>query len=597
MAGQEEATGGIGPQQSDGSVPWDAVRWRWVMAGFGALAGLVMWSVVEAGEQELLPDRLLLTLAFGLGGLFASGLMMAGPLSLRRAMAHAAFVGAAAGLLIWLFSQRFETLDQAFTDPYALLAAMAVVALPVPFLIAQGGPGWRDYPALFEGSWSVVVRGSVAGLFTGTIWIVIALSDELLRLVGIGLIGVWAYDGVVPFLVSGAGFGLALAVVDELRDLIQARLVVRLLRLLAPVVLIVSAVFVLAAPMQGLSELFGSLSAAGVLIAMGLAALTLLTLVVDRDDGVAPSSPVLLWSARGLAVVLAVLGGLAVWAVVLRVGQYGWTPDRLFASLAALVVLTYGALHGAAVLRGSGWEARIRAGNLGMALLTLALAALWLTPVLDAERISARSVEARILDGRARDPADVLLLQRWGKAGAAALERLRVVAAEPGQEALAALLESAESGGVDGTEAAERERLISEIVPVLALQPASATGMRDSILMLMQPYELRDLAEVCPGDVPADGAKCLMVVADLLPDLPGEEAVLAVDREGWVSLDGLLLRDGLVYRQSMRTADGRLLTDDEVRLLMAEWLAAPPPVAPVRLNQLGTGANGVFLAP
>ncbi|MCU0882644.1 MAG: DUF4153 domain-containing protein [Hyphomonadaceae bacterium] len=574
-----------------------AATLRWVLSGFGALAGLVLWALIEVADNIEVPERPILVLITASGAFFASGFMMVGPLMLRRALAHAALVGAAAGLLIWLASLRFETLDQAFIDPYAFLAVMAVIALPVPFLIAQGGPGWRDYPALFEGSWSVVVRGAVAGLFTGAIWIVIALSDELLRLVGIGLIGAWAYVGAVPFMITGAGFGLALAVVHELRDLIQARLVVRLLRLLAPVVLVVSGVFLLAALVQGLSELFGSLSAASVLIAMGAAALTLLTLVVDREDAVAPSSPVLLWSARGLAVVLAMLGALAVWAVMLRVGQYGWTPDRLFAGLAALVVLAYGVLHGVAVLRGSGWMARIRSGNLGMALVMLAVSALWLTPVLDAERISARSVEARVLAGDARDPADVLLLQRWGKAGAGALERLRVAASEPGREDLAAWLEGAGSGEADGADAAERERLIAAIVPALALQPASATGLRDSLLMLMQPYELRDMAEVCPGTAPGGGAKCLLVVADLLPDLPGEEAVLAMDREGWASLDGLLLRDGLVSRQAMQTLDGRPLTDVEVRNLMAAWLAAPPPVAPVRLNQLGTGAQGVFLAP
>ncbi len=583
--------------ERDDGADQTAATLRWVLTGFGALAGLVLWALIEAADNPEVPERLILVLITASGAFFASGFMMVGPLMLRRALAHAALVGAAVGLLIWLASLRFETLDQAFIDPYAFLAAMAVVALPVPFLIAQGGPGWRDYPALFEGSWSVVVRGAVAGLFTGAIWIVIALSDELLRLVGIGLIGAWAYVGAAPFMITGAGFGLALAVVHELRDLIQARLVVRLLRLLAPVVLVVSGVFLLAAPVQGLSELFGNLSAAGVLIAMGLAALTLLTLVVDREDAVAPSSPVLLWSARGLAVVLAILGGLAVWAVMLRVGQYGWTPDRLFAGLAALVVLAYGVLHGVAVLRGSGWLARIRAGNLGMALVMLAVAALWLTPVLDAERISARSVEARVLAGEPRDPADVLLLQRWGKAGAAALERLRVAAREPGREDLAAWLEGAGSDEADGADAAERERLIAVIVPVLALQPASATGLRDSLLMLMQTYELRDMAEVCPGTAPGGGAKCLMVVADLLPDLPGEEAVLAMDREGWASLDGLLLRDGVVSRQAMQTLDGRPLTDVEVRNLMAAWLAAPPPLAPVRLNQLGTGAQGVFLAP
>ncbi len=276
-----------------------SVRMRWVLAAFGAVAGLVFWGLVEAAERDILPMRLLLVLVAAAGGFFASGLMMAGPLTLRRALLNAAGIGVAAGALSFLASLRFDQPDAIFNSPYPVLALAAVVALPVPFLIAQGGPGWRDYPALFEGSWSIVVRGLVAWMFTGVIWGVIALSDMLLRVVGLRIIGDLAYDGAMPFLITGASLGLALAVVDELAEMIEARLIVRLLRLLAPAVLLVAAVFVLAAPLRGLSNLFEAWSAAGVLMAMGIAALCLLTLVVDRDDAAAPQSPVLRWSARG----------------------------------------------------------------------------------------------------------------------------------------------------------------------------------------------------------------------------------------------------------------------------------------------------------
>ena len=42
---------------------------------------------------------------------------------------------------------------------------------------------WRDYPALFLEAWSVVLRGAAAGGFTGLVWLVIYLSDEVLRIV------------------------------------------------------------------------------------------------------------------------------------------------------------------------------------------------------------------------------------------------------------------------------------------------------------------------------------------------------------------------------------------------------------------------------
>jgi hypothetical protein len=70
-----------------------------------------------------------------------------------------------------------------------------------------------------------------------------------------------------------------------------------------------------------------------------------------------------------------------------------------------------------------------------------------------------------------------------------------------------------------------------------------------------------------------------------------------MEMDGWASLDGLMVKDGAVYRQGLRKVDGQYLETEAVRLLMAAWQEAPPAMAPLRLNQLGTGAAGVFMVP
>lgn len=571
---------------------------RWLLAGFGALAGAILWALLEVADADFLPSRLILVLFAGAVAFFGSGLMMAGALSLRRTLAGAAMIGCVTALLILLVSLRFADADDITNGPIAIFTAMIVVAIPVPFLIAQGGPGWRDYPSLFEGSWAIVVRGAMAGVFTGIIWGVIALSDELLQIVGIGLIGKVAYDGIMPFLITGAGFGLALAVVIELSHLISARIVVRLLRLLAPAVLLVTAVFVIAAPVQGLSDLFNGLSAASVLIAMGIAGLTLLTLIVDSEEANAPTSPILLWTARGLSVLLPVLGGLALWAVLVRVGQYGLTPDRMFAVLAAAVLTAYGLWHAASSLRGAGWQARIRQGNLIMALVVLAIAVLWMTPVLNAERISARSFVSRALAGESLDASDWWSVQSWGKSGEAAIVELTEAAKSGDLPNLSAWIEA--KGEMLGTQELpedERRALQAEVAAVMPLQPTSAAGTRDSFLMLMGEHELRDLLTVCMRKTTEGKPACVMVIADMVPALPGEEAALIMDFGDYVTLEGLYFQDGLVLRQSMRSTASAYPTYEDRRALLSLWQAAPPPMSRVELNQLGTGPGSVYFAP
>lgn len=55
---------------------------------------------------------------------------------------------------------------------------------------------------------------------------------------------------------------------------------------------------------------------------------------------------------------------LGVWAVWLRVAQYGWTPERLLALCGAILCLGYGALYLLAAFRRTGWQDRVRQANL-----------------------------------------------------------------------------------------------------------------------------------------------------------------------------------------------------------------------------------------
>lgn len=569
---------------------------RVAMTLMGIGAGLGLYALYRLGETEVLTGRPLLVLGV-LVAVFANGLLaMVGPLRPWPAALGAGMLAVAVAGLIWLASLRFGAAQGVLIGPFAGMAGVVLALVPLPFWIARHGAGWRDYPSLFTEAWGIVVRMGGAWAFVGVVWGVVFLSDALLQVVGLSLIADLIEIDAVPWLITGGVLGLALAVVQELSDFVSPYLILRLLRLLLPIVVVVTGVFLLALPLRGLSGLFGGLSVALTLLAMAGAGATLVTTAVDCDEGQATQSAVLLWGARALSVMLPILAGFAAWAIWLRVRQYGWTPDRVFAAQVAGLGLGYGVLYAGAVLRGAGWMARIRVANITMALALVAMAALTLTPVLNAERISTASQMARFADGRMRvDQLDPWVLQTWGVAGLRALDQLQTQADQPGQEALAARLAS----NTDMSAANDdRATVLADVVSALPLQPPGAVELRDSYLKTLEIYELLSLRRACATALPGGGAGCVLVVADLLPEAPGDEAILAQRGPGgYVGFQGFGLIEGAVARREVRVLGGEMPQFDEAAALIRQWQAGPPDLGPAAVNQIALPAGGMVVLP
>lgn len=561
----------------------------------GALGGGLFWAVIRASEKGVIDDYVALILSGAILTLFGALLALAGPLGIWRALPRAAILAVVAGALIWLTRLRFQDVSAFFETPLPALAGLAVATLPVPFLVAAGKTRWNDYPLLFLEAWSIALRFAAALAFAGLVWLVIFLSDEVLQIVGIDLIRRLIEQEGAILVISGAMVGLGMAVIHDIADVASPYVLLRLFRLFLPLVLGVMAVFLLALPFRGLEGLAGALSPSMLLLVMVGAGITLVSIVVDQSDDMAARNPVLVRSAQAMSVLLPVMAALALWAIWLRVGQHGWSPGRVFVALVGGLGLGYGLVYAGAVLRGAGWMERIRQGNIRMVLVVIALAALWLTPVLNAERISAQDQLTRYLDGRLpAEELDTWTLGRWGKPGAEVLARLEAMAQEPGHEALAAHLAGGSTAPVP--EAAE---VAANLAAVLPLQPATATGTRDTILPAVEVWQLQDWLQVCQGPLAGNQPPCLMVVADLMPAVPGEEALVFLRRSpDYVEVLGLFIDDhGFAQYRTATHPDGRAITAGEAMGLMDAWAKAPPPVTPAQLNQVGTGADGLMILP
>lgn len=502
----------------------------------GLCAGVAVWFLGADGWRALGGQSsdaaravLMIVVLCGFG---AAGILLA-KLGLARALGAGALIAALTGSLAWVSMRGFEDASAYFVTGHVLVALFVLAALPVPFLqgFLQDGQG-LSYRHLFVNSWDIVVRYGAAWAFAGLALAVAFACGALLEIVGLRVLSDLLREDLVVAALLGGLVGLGLAVVDELDDMISPDLALRLVRLLAPFVLVVLVVFLAMVPVRGLTALFGALSTGGSLMTAGFGAVVLVSIIVDKSDLDGPSRGILYLSARILAGLVILLAGLAIAAVWMRVEQYGWTPERVSAAVVSDVLLGYGVVYALALLRGARWRAGVRSGNLGLALVMIALAALWLNPWVTPESISMRSQIAR-LDPEADAERFPLweMAHDWGHAGKTGIAALEAVAG-PRMTARLALLERSTSRyaftrGVADPDA-ERAR-IAALLPVLpegrSLDAAffeaveGRSGVTDT------------LETECALTTPEGHRGCLVVYADVIADWDGEEIlVLREDR-------------------------------------------------------------------
>lgn len=561
------------------------------LAVIGAVAGLAMWLLIEVAEEVITNPHLFLTVTGGVAGFFAVLLALCGPARLGPAALAAAALAGPAGLLLGWSSLRFDTLDAFISAGHPLMAWSVILFIGTPFLAArlEYPRGFRDYESLFDSAWGIVVRYSAAWLFVGVFWAVVFLSDALLQIVGVSVIEDLLDIDAVPHVMSGLVLGLGLAVVYELRDYVSPYLLLRLLRLLVPVMLGVVLVFVLAFVLRGAGDVFGDLSPAATLLAVATGMISLVSVALDKRDSDSVKLGWMRWATALLALLVPVLVGLAAYAIWLRVSEYGWTPPRLSAAVFAGFIAVYGLCYALSVLLQGLWMERIRQSNIGIAAAAMLAAALWLSPVLNAEAISSNSQVARIERGAVTPENSALweLAHEWGRPGRAALARLSQdqAANEALQQAIARARSSEGRYSFEGGDipTALRGGALGDLVQVV---PAEARPA-DTIWNSLPDYRLDEWLPLCRRE---SDPGCVLVLDEFDPSSPGLEGLLFLPgRANGFDIMSLRLDGDRIYL-------GRFLDEAQgvSAALVRQVLDGGFSVAPSSRNSLWIGETELF---
>jgi hypothetical protein len=221
---------------------------------------------------------------------------------------------------------------------------------------------------------------------------------------------------------------------------------------------------------------------------------------------------------------------------------------------------------------------------------------LWLTPVLNAERLSANSQIARLATG-ALAAKDITMweYQDWGLAGARLIAAINEKAALPGHEDFAAAAANTDRYGT--TNLAARAQSIAALQAEMPLQPVGATARRDQFLNAMSEYDLAEALASCRITMPNGAKGCVMVLADLLPAFSGDEAIIVRYQEGGYGGYQAYRLEGEELRLQQVWGDQRALYSSAgPEKLILDLQSTPPEVTPAPVNQIRAGGLGLTIS-
>ena len=412
--------------------------WALVMLGVGLAVGFLMYGLEEA--------RWLQAWDFGVGqGILMAGLAFALAGARGRWQLSSVFalvLGAITALLIVTTMLRYGQADPYGRDIltfslyiesllFSLIALIFFEAWQSGRRAAHGETeGWHGitYGRVFGHFWEILLVVLVSLCFLGLFWLVLWLFALLFHEVGVEALEILIAEPLFEWPASCGAFALSIFFTRQHERIVAAlrSIVFALFAILTPVFLILSVSFVVVLISGGLARMEGLVSASATLIVLAGFGILFVNAVV-RDGASEDEQPsVVRVSAMLLLPCLLLFCAFAVYAIGLRIGQYGLTPERIFVAVATAFLTLASLAYLASLLARGQWMVYCRRVNIALLLVLAATTLALQSPLADPYRLSAESQYKRLVNGLA-DPAKFeygFLKFKLGNAGQDALARI-----------------------------------------------------------------------------------------------------------------------------------------------------------------------------
>lgn len=447
----------------------------------GLAQGLALAYLVHAVDKKLWPsqDSYALATTFMLVWLWPAVLLFS--VATRRgtfvlwSLAAAAIIGGISYYSVWRLG------DLAANEIRPISMAAPFVALPALLFVAQALISSADtdgrviarYPTYFDTAWKLGIQTVFASAFVVAFWIVLWMGAELFHLIGLDFLRDLTRNKWFAIPASAVAFAYAIDLTDVRAGLIGGvrNLALMLMSWILPLMALLAVAFLLTLPFTGVGPLWQTKSAT-VLLLSAAAILIVLVNAAYRDGE--NGYPLLIKVAGTVgAVALVPLVAIASYALMLRIGQYGLTPDRILAFFAAGIAVCFAMGYAISAVNIGGWLKGVEPTNVFAAFLTIAVILALLTPLADPARLSVHDQVRRLAAGKTNaEEFDYDFLRfKSGRYGREALTRLAAQGVGKEPDKVAAL--AAEAQKRDQPKPAE-PKVLPDLVSRITVYPAGA---------------------------------------------------------------------------------------------------------------------------
>ncbi|MBD8533327.1 MULTISPECIES: DUF4153 domain-containing protein [unclassified Massilia] len=388
-----------------------APRIALLRTSIGLAQGLVLYLLYLVANNDVWPATETL--------LFAPMLLVAlfGPLLLVSALGHltrrqamlwvacaAILIAALAVYDIWRMGTQLNLERRSHVAmPSPPFVAMLVAALFIAHALVLSGARDRRriaaYTTYFDIAWKLGVQLAFSAFFVGITWLALQLGAALFELVKLRFFTRMISQPWFAIPVTAFAFSCAMHLTDVRPAIVQGirGLLLMLASWILPVFTLFVAGFLASLPFTGLEPLWATRQAGAVLL--GTDAVLVILINAAWQNGSAVVARIIRLSARLASLLLVPVTAIAVYALALRVGDHGWTNERIIAAACMLVAGCYALGYAAAVLR-PGRVVTFAGVNIGTAFVVLGTALLLFSPLADPARLSVNDQLARLASGK-----------------------------------------------------------------------------------------------------------------------------------------------------------------------------------------------------
>ncbi|TFW27845.1 DUF4153 domain-containing protein [Massilia horti] len=330
-----------------------------------------------------------------------------GHLTHRQAALWVGIVTVLAAAMGWY--DRWRAADIAILPKSAGPSERIVFLIVAGFFIAHALvlAGARDrrriasYASYFEIAWKLAVQLTFSSLFVGVTWLVLLLGGQLFELIQLDFLKRWIHQSWFAIPVTAFAYACAMHLTDVRPAIVRGirSLLLVMMSWILPVMTLIVGAFLLSLPFTGLAPLWATRHAGSVLLTAVAGFVILVNAAWQDGAAFATAARVVRASARATAVLLVPLTVIAIYALTMRVRDYGWTNERVYAAACLLVAscYTFGYAYAAVT---SGSLGRLANVNVASAFVVLATLLLLLSPIADPARLSVNDQLARLSSGR-----------------------------------------------------------------------------------------------------------------------------------------------------------------------------------------------------